>query len=111
MGAQNGIVDEDFGTTLPQTEVDNTELAIERNLAKFSQSREYQALKEHLEERIAFYQKYLPDGRESISLPANELGQMWVIANAVIGEFKAVLAAYEQARKVVEEADVQRNGA
>lgn len=111
MSAQNGILDEDYGTNLPETQLDEQALTVERKLARFSKTSEFQKLKEHLEERIAFYQGYLPDGRAAVSLRPSELGEMWIVANAVIGEFQAVLGAYEQARLAVEEQDAQRTRA
>lgn len=106
MGAQNAIVGNDYGTDLPMARLPEKELLEEKKRASFSKSSEFQKLKEHLEERITFYQNYLPDGRSVVEAPdpAN-----WVIANAIIGELKAIINAYEAARKVVE--DVQRERA
>lgn len=104
MGAKNALIGEDFGTDLPEMQVSEQDLAAEKDMARFSKSKEFKKLKEHLEERIKFYQTYLPDGRAlGSTIPtAND----WVVANTVIGEFKAVLGAYEQAREAVE--NVQR---
>lgn len=103
MAAQNGVIGDD-PTAMPQTVVDEQQLTVERNMATFSQSKEYRALKEHIDTRIVFYQSYLPDGRPVEERPTID---NWVIANAVIGEFKAILAAYELARKTVEEHDAR----
>lgn len=104
-GAQNGLVGDDFGTLLPETQIDQEQLATEKNMAKFSRTGEYQKLKSHLESRIRFYQQHLPDGRPlPEAADAQQRGNMWLIANAIIGEFTAVLATYEQASAVVEEA-------
>lgn len=100
MGAQNGIVGDDLGIELPEIKVPEQDLTAEKNMARFSKSEEFQKLKEHLEGRISFYQNFLPDGRaigENIPSP-----EQWVIANAIIGEFNAVLGAYEQAREAVD---------
>lgn len=107
MPAQNGLV-EDNPTVLPETKVDEQELITERDMAKFSRTKEFEALESHLKERITFYQSFLPDGRPITEAPTIE---NWTIANAIIGEFNAVLAAYELARKTVEDHDGQRTRA
>jgi hypothetical protein len=106
MGAINGIVGEDFGVDLPEMQVPEQDLTVEKNMAKFSKTAEFRKLKAHFEERIKFYQGYMPDGRAVVeSLPTPE---QWVIANAIIGEFKAVLSVYEQAREAVEDVHRER---
>lgn len=100
-GAQNAVVgDITDATELPQTQIKEEDLAPEKNMAKFSKSKEYQKLKEYLESRIEFFQTYLPDGKpltvENIDV------NNWKVANLVIGEFKAVLQAYENAQEVVD---------
>ena len=101
-GPQHGIVgDDNYGTDLPKLDVQPEVLAAEARAAKFSQSAEFKILKEHIEERIELYQKYLPDGRALTEVDSDERAQQWVIANAVIGEFQAILASYEQAQEVV----------
>lgn len=102
-GPQHGIVGDDSVTELPETTIDENQLVDEQKAAKFSKTAEFKKLKEHLEDRIEFYQKYLPDGRAVVEEPAAELGNKWMIANAIIGEFTAVIAAYEEAAKVVQE--------
>jgi hypothetical protein len=103
--AQNGIVGDSFGTDLPVTQVDNKSLLEEQKMARFSKSTEFKRLKEHLEERITFYQSYLPSG-EAITQQTDvtKLGQNWIVANAIIAEFQAVLMAYENAKEVVKNA-------
>lgn len=103
MGPANAIIGDTFGTELPEAKLSNEDLVVEKNAARFSRTKEYQALKEHLEKRVEFYQAYLPDGRAVAEVPKVELEGMWIAANAIIGEFKAVLSAYEMARKAVEE--------
>jgi hypothetical protein len=101
--AEHGIIGDSFGTELPETVVAAEDLSAERNAAKFSRTKEFGVLKDHLESRIVFYQTYLPDGRSiSEHLPT---GEEWAVANAVIGELKAVIAAYETASEVVANAD------
>lgn len=106
-GPQNAIVGEDFGTSLPQMDVDKTALAKEKNMARFAKSQEFKALRSHLEERIIFYQSYLPGGDyNGLSKMDNaQLGESWKVACAVINEFRAVLAAYDQAAAALKEAN------
>lgn len=102
-GAQHGITDQ-FGMDLPETQVEEQDLAFEKNAAKFSKSKEYQALKEHLESRIDHYKTQLPGGKPIVEANAQD----WIVANLVIGEFQAVLQAYENAQQVVKEANAKR---
>lgn len=99
-GPQNVLMgDENYGTDLPETEVPERDLTAEKNAAKFSRTKEFQALKDHLESRINYYQKYLPNGRpleEDTPSPED-----WRVANRIISEFNAVIQAYEQAREAV----------
>lgn len=105
MPSQNGIeVGGSYGTDLPQTQVAEADLSYERNAAKFSKTKEYQALKEHLEQRILYYQTFLPNGTIVTGTDVAQLGQNWLVASAIIAEFNAVLGAYEQARQAVEDA-------
>lgn len=109
MSAQHGIVGEDFGTELPRMEMPEQDLTNEKNMAKFSRSVEFRKLKEHLEERIGFYQTYLPSGEAVPNSNMEELASRWVIANTIIYEFRALIQAYERAREVVEESQTKGN--
>jgi hypothetical protein len=107
-GPVNAVIGEEYGTDLPQTEVPERDLTTERNAAKFSKSKEFQVLKDHLNQRIDYYQKFLPNGEavlEQKNVTHAELGQRWMTANAVITEFRSIISAYEQAAQVVKEAD------
>lgn len=97
---QNGIMGDSFGIDLPQAQVDKSALDEEKAMARFSKSKEFKKLKEMMEARINFYQKALPDGRPITAVDGMERAEMWVIANAVIGEFNMILSAYENAREV-----------
>lgn len=100
-GAQNAITDDNFGTEMPESTVDELALAAERNMARFSKTKEYKALKDYMEGRIEFFQKYLPTGKPLTTKNMDSANQDWIIANTVIGEFKNVLQAYEQAAEAV----------
>lgn len=99
--AQNGIIGNNSGIDLPLTQVDTQVLDEEKKMARFSKTDEFKRLKEHLDERITFYQTFLPDGRP---LNSDVKAENWVIANAIIGELKAIIMAYEQANQVVADA-------
>jgi len=104
MPAQNGIIgSSDFDT--PITIMPENDLRIEKSMAAFTNSPEYKRLKQHLEERIDFYQTCLPDGTPVSQ--NNPTPNDWKVANAIIAEFKAVLFAYEAAREAVEDAQRQ----
>lgn len=101
-GPQNGLV-EDFGMGMPATEVNNEARREIEHAARFSRTGEFKKLQEYLEERIAYFQAYLPDGRAVTTVPKAELEGMWVAANVIIGEYRNVLAVYDQARETVKE--------
>jgi hypothetical protein len=101
MSAQNGIVGESFATDIPQTNMPEQDLQDEKRMAKFSRTKEFGVLKAHLEDRIAHYQGFLPDGRHVTEKSVT--GDDWIIANTIIAEFKAVINAYEQAAEIVKE--------
>ena len=99
--AQHGLIGDNYGIDLPDVDIDKDELDEEKRMARFSKSKEFKKLKQIMESRIAFYQKALPDGRPLTEVDAIERGRQWEVANIVIGEFKMVLAAYEDANEVV----------
>lgn len=98
---QHGLVDESTATQLPVTQVPEEDLNEEKKLARFSKTEEFKRLKAYIESRIAYYQRYLPDGRDITTVKPDELGPSWVVANAMVGEFRALLDAYEQANEAV----------
>jgi hypothetical protein len=105
-GAQNVINDDNFGTEIPVTMVDDTQLNAEKKMAKYSKSKEYQQLKTYLESRIDFFQKFLPDGTAIAKQEDLEQSIInWKVANVVIAEFKAVLDSYDAAREAVTNAE------
>jgi len=105
--AEHGIIGDSFGTELPETLMAEQDLSAERNAAKFSRTKEFGVLKAHLENRIAFYQMYLPGGKPvSEGVPT---GEDWSVANAIITELQAVISAYETANEVVTNADLRKD--
>lgn len=104
MQPDNAIIGDATGTDLPVMKVDERDLVEEKQMAEFSKTPEFQRIKQHFEQRIEFYQRYLPDGRPIESVPKADLEAMWVAANAIIGELRNVLDSYELATLAVENA-------
>lgn len=104
-GPQNAVVgDDNFGTDLPETKAPADELAVEKNMARFSKTKEFKKLKDVIEAKIKFYQEFLPDGRPVnavAEISGEELALNWKVANTVIGEFQSILDAYELAKDAV----------
>ena len=107
MGPQNGIVDNlppELQT--PQSNIDEKALNEEKNLAKYSKTKEFKAIKEYWEARIEFFQKFLPFGGEvRYQVPNDDIAQQWVLANNMINEIQVFLNRYENAKNVVDEAN------
>jgi len=103
MGPQNAVIGDSFGIDIPQTQVQENDLVAEKSMAKFSKSNEFKKLKEHIESRIAFYQTCLPNGE--MVAQSKPTAEDWRVANSIIGEFKAILMSYEEAREAVENAN------
>lgn len=105
MGPANGVVGDQFGTELPQTEVPAADLSREKDMARFSKSKEFAALKSAIEAKIEFYQGFIPGANGSAisvqDLPNEERGWRWLAADNIISEFKSILTAYEQAAEAV----------
>ena len=104
-GPQNVPVGDQSIGQLPQTQVPQQDLTREVNMAKFSQTEEFQALKAAMESRIEFYQNYMPGSQDIkiVQLPNEERGYMWLASSVIIEEFRSILGAYEQAAEVVKE--------
>lgn len=108
-GPQNTPLGDQGWDKLPQTEVPKQDLARERAMAQFSQTEQFKALKNAIEERIRFYQQFVPGGPSGDvdvkSLPNDERGWRWLAADNVITEFRSIIAAYEQAAEAVRDSD------
>lgn len=103
-GAQNALVGDDgYGLDLPETQVSEEALNAEKEMAQYANSKDFAAIKEHLEGRIAYYQRYLPGNVPAENIPEDERGKYWAAACIVIDEFNAILASYAQASEVIAE--------
>ncbi len=112
-GPSNATIgDRDEPTKLPETDVPEDLLEEERKLAQYSETAEFKRLKDFMEGRIKFYQRYLPSGEMveldpkgnlQINPPRQDLTAHWIAACIVVKEFENILAEYERARETVNE--------
>lgn len=103
-GPANAVVgDQDLVTNLPETQVPEAALVEEKKMAKYSQTEEFKRLKEFLEARVKFYQRYYPNGQQVQDLPAEERAAYWQAACIITKELEGVLEAYHQAQETVKE--------
>lgn len=107
MEPQNSIIGDSFGTDLPQMQINEETLVEEKKMARYSKSAEFKRIKEHCEERVAFYQTKLPNGLE-IGLDYIPNTEDWRVANRIIGEFILLMNMYENAADAVK--DANKNG-
>lgn len=103
--SEYGILGDD--TTAPTINELEVQQSREKQLARFSKSKEYQALKAHLESRIAYYANFLPGGAMYADLLAQsnfaEIGEKTVVSQSIITEFRAVIDVYENAAEAVKD--------
>lgn len=103
MQPQNTILGDSTGVDLPQMAQPETMLMEEKKLAKYSRTAEFKRIQEWCEDRISFYQSYLPNGAE-VGLDVAPTQEDWRVANRVIGEFRALMNMYEIANEAVKDA-------
>lgn len=102
MEPQNILMgDTNMGIDLPQATVNEDGLVEEKKMARYSKTAEFARIKEHCEERIAFYQSHLPNGME-IGLDFIPSTEDWRVANRIIGEFRLLMNMYENAKDAVD---------
>ncbi len=110
-GPANAVVgDIDQPTSMPQTNTPKDILVEEKKLAKYSKTAEFKRLKEFLEARISFYQRYLPNGDpiDKLVMSDNELNAHWIAACVIIREIENILSEYAQAADVVNDYEQSR---
>jgi len=103
MGPDNVLMGDSMGIDLPEMEVDQTSLDEEKNMARYSKSKEFKKIRAYCEDRINFYQTKLPNGLE-VGLEVVPSTEDWRVANRVIGELKGLMNMYDNAKEVVEKA-------
>lgn len=101
MNHNNGIIGDIAGTELPQAQIDENELIEEKKMARYAKSGEFKRIQDHFNERISFYQQYLPDGRPVAGATDEDVRAYWKVANLLIAEFNQVINLYENAKEVV----------
>lgn len=100
---QFGLVGDATGTELPQAMPNDDAKNELRKKAKYSRSKEFQELKAHMEVRIEFYQKFLPNGEPVAT--QKDPAQHWKLANIIIAELQQVIDMYENANEMLKEID------
>lgn len=119
-GPRHAIVGDDavnYDLAMPRTDTLTTDISREVNMAKFSKSVEFKALKETILQRIAYHRKYSPGSQGETAfrdMPNEERGWRSLAADLVIEELQMIITAYETANQVVNDvkkAEVQRRRA
>lgn len=111
MGPRNGIVGDDatnYGMDMPETATLPIDVTREKNMARFSQSKEFKALKKTIEARIEYHKKYSPGSLGETAfrdMPNEERGWRSLAADVVIEELSLIIKAYETANEVVKDAE------
>jgi hypothetical protein len=91
------------GIDLPQATPDENSLIEEKNMARYSKTKEFKRIRNWCQERIRFYQEFLPSGKPiTDSDDYTKMGQNWVIANAIILELSSLMNSYDIATEMVE---------
>lgn len=103
MNPQNSLIGDSFGTDLPEMKTDDTGKKELANKAKYSRSKEYKELKEKADQRIAFYQKFLPSGQLVGTASREEMARKWELANLIIAEFEQLFSEHEGAEQLFKE--------
>ena len=100
----NGIIGDNQLTQLPTTQPDEKELLEENRTARYTHTPEYKKQKEYWQERIMFYQTYLPDGSKAIAdATSQERADNWAVANLVIRELNTLINYYDNVKQGVED--------
>jgi predicted nucleic acid-binding protein len=101
MAEGQGIIGDNVVTELPETKVEQQSLVEEQKMAKYSRSAEFKRIKQWAEERIEFYQQFLPNGQPVIdTVPTPD---QWIAANAIIAELTYLTKTYEQVNDAVQQ--------
>lgn len=107
----NGIIGDVVSTELPiMADSQQEEALVElKKKAKYSRSKEFAELRAHMENRIKFYQSFLPGGVPIVNIEEAERGKYWAVADLVIAELQQVIDGYQNAEELAKEA-TQDNG-
>lgn len=99
---QHGIIGDNQLTQIPETQADEESLLEEKRVARYTKTPEYKKQREYWEERIKFYQSYLPDGRSLATVSSQERTDHWAVANLVIQEIQTLMSYYDNVKAGVE---------
>lgn len=111
-GPANGIMGGDTSITdMPQTQVDDTAFLELQKTARFSKTAEYKELKKYLEDKITYWQSFLPGNVVPEHVPDEERGKYWAVSNIVVKELRAILNVYEGAAEQVKDEIARRKRA
>lgn len=105
MDSDNSIVGDQSSVELPQAPVNEEALDELRKKARFSKKKEWKELVEHMDERIAYYQSFLPGNVPVTAISDEERGKYWAVADIVINELRMVQSGYEGAEELLKEAE------
>lgn len=103
MEPDNILLGDATGTDLPQKPVDETALNEVKTKAKYSRSKEYKELKAKADERIIFYQRFLPGNIPPEMVTDAERAKYWAIANIVIAELQQLFGEYGAAEQILKD--------
>ena len=107
-GPVHGITgDMDEPTQLPETKVAEENLAEERQMAGYARTEEYKRIKDFLQLRIKFFQRYFPTGTPVENLTEAERSAYWQAAAIIIKEYQQVIDDYDSIRRRIKEHDSQ----
>lgn len=104
MNPNNAIIGDSTGVELPVSQVEDDQLVEEKKMARYSKTAEFKRIQEYCEERIEFFQRYMPSGVAITDIPKAERDAYWVAANVIINEFKLLTNIYENAAEAVKDA-------
>jgi hypothetical protein len=107
MDSNNAVIGDSGAVELPQTEVNDEAITELRKRARFSKTKEFKELRDALDERIVFYQTFLPNGNLTSQASKQQAAENWRLANIVISELQAVKNAYDGSIELLKELDEQ----
>lgn len=102
-GPQNGIVGNDYGIDLPESEYTNEQIDEVKKMAKFTRTAEYARQKTWAEAKIKFYQNYLPSGKPLSSVEPDKMAAHWIAANEIIAVLTEFINSYETSAEEIKE--------
>lgn len=100
-GPQNGIVGNDYGIDIPETEYTDDQLVDVKKMAKFTRTAEYARQNAWAEAKIKFYQQYLPNGQDISTVAPETRDAYWVAANEIIKLLNEFLTSYESSAEEI----------